>query len=52
MAEQAKASGASDKLGDIAWLLFDQAKLLDGEAPSDPIAFSRRMEKVLEKAAA
>ena len=51
MAETAKASGASDKLGDIAWLLFDQARILDGESLSDPIAFSRRLEKVLSAAA-
>lgn len=52
MAETAKQSGASDSLGDIAWLLFDQARLLDGEGLSDPAAFSRRLEKVLGVVAA
>ena len=51
MATDAKASGASDKLGDIVWLLCDQARILDGETLSDPIAFSRRLEKVLGAAA-
>lgn len=52
MSERAKASGASDNLGDIAWLLFDQARLLDGEALADPVAFSQRLEKVLGVVAA
>jgi molecular chaperone HtpG len=52
MSQQTKAAGASDRLGDIAWLLFDQARLLDGETLADPIAFSQRMERVLETAAA
>lgn len=52
MANQVKVSGSSDRLSDIAWLLFDQARLLDGETLTDPIAFSRRLEKVLGKAAA
>lgn len=52
MAERAKTSGGSDSLGDIAWLLFDQARLLDGEGLADPTAFSRRLEKVLGVVAA
>ena len=51
MASSAQQDGASDKLGDIAWLLFDQARILDGETLADPIAFSRRLEKVLSAAA-
>ncbi|MGE3622358.1 MAG: molecular chaperone HtpG [Bdellovibrionales bacterium] len=47
MAGKAKASGAADGLKDIAWLLFDQARLLDGEAPSDPVEFGRRLSVVL-----
>jgi len=50
MAERAKQSGAVDSLQDIAWLLFDQARLLDGDTLSDPVAFSERLGAVLKKA--
>jgi molecular chaperone HtpG len=47
MAEKAAASGAADELKDIAWLLFDQARLLDGEPLADPVEFGRRLSVVL-----
>ena len=47
MAERAKAGGATEALGDIAWLLFDQARLVDGETLSDPVAFGQRLGEVL-----
>jgi molecular chaperone HtpG len=50
MATRAKESGAADSLKDIAWLLFDQARLLDGYTLSDPVAFSERLGAVLKKA--
>ena len=50
MAARAKQSGAADSLKDIAWLLFDQARLLDGDTLSDPVAFSERLGAVLAKA--
>ncbi|MDR3423910.1 MAG: molecular chaperone HtpG [Alphaproteobacteria bacterium] len=50
MAERAKQSGAADHLKDVAWLLFDQARLLDGDTLSDPVAFSERLGVVLKKA--
>jgi len=50
MAESAKKSGAADSLKDIAWLLFDQARLLDGDTPSDPVAFGERLDAILAKA--
>lgn len=50
MAARAKQSGTADNLKDIAWLLFDQARLLDGETLSDPLAFSERLGAVLAKA--
>ncbi len=50
MATRAKESGAADSLKDIAWLLFDQARLLDGDTLSDPVAFSERLGAVLAKA--
>jgi molecular chaperone HtpG len=50
MAARAKESGAADSLQNIAWLLFDQARLLDGDTLADPIAFSERLGSVLSKA--
>ena len=39
-----------DALKDVAWLLFDQARMIDGEAPSDPAEFGKRLGAILEKA--
>jgi molecular chaperone HtpG len=50
MAKRASKSGAADSLKDVAWLLFDQARLLDGDTLSDPVAFSERLAAVLTKA--
>ena len=41
--------GASDALGEFAWLLLDQARILEGETPPDPSAFARRMSALLAK---
>jgi len=41
-----KGSG-SDSLNDAAFLLLDQARLLEGEPIPDPAAFARRMTSVL-----
>jgi molecular chaperone HtpG len=35
---------------DSAWLVFDEARLLEGEAPSDPTAFAARLRRIMEKA--
>ncbi|NCC22888.1 MAG: molecular chaperone HtpG [Alphaproteobacteria bacterium] len=39
----------SEDLGDIAHLLLDQARIIQGEPLPDPSCFSRRMAKALEK---
>jgi molecular chaperone HtpG len=41
--------GASDALGDFAWLLLDQARILEGETLPDPPAFARRLSSLLAK---
>jgi molecular chaperone HtpG len=41
--------GASEQLGEFAWLLLDQARILEGEALPDPGAFARRLTLLLEK---
>jgi molecular chaperone HtpG len=45
----AEGDGAGEALGDAAHLLFDQARIIEGETVSDPIAFSRRLASVMEK---
>lgn len=36
----------SDTQADMAWLLLDQARLLEGEALADPLAFSQRLTRL------
>ncbi len=45
---------AADKAGfeDIVWLLFDEARLMEGEKPADAPSFSARLTRILTKAAA
>ena len=44
-----EGDGAGDALSDAAHLLFDQARIIEGETVNDPIAFSRRLASVMEK---
>jgi molecular chaperone HtpG len=41
-------SGASDRLGEFAWLFLDQARIVEGEPLPDPPAFVRRLAHLLE----
>jgi len=49
LAEDAERDGASDRLEDAAYLLLDQARLLEGETLPDPQAFARRLEDMISK---
>jgi molecular chaperone HtpG len=49
MATKAAEDGAVDALGDLADLLLDQARIIEGEPLPDPGAFSRRMSQLLAK---
>ncbi|MGO8868418.1 MAG: molecular chaperone HtpG [Alphaproteobacteria bacterium] len=49
LARHVSEKGASDRLADYAYLLLDQARIVEGETPSDPAAFSRRLASVLER---
>jgi molecular chaperone HtpG len=42
-------AGASDALSEYAWLLLDQARIVEGEPLADPPAFARRLASLLEK---
>ena len=39
----------SSDMEDTVWLLFDQARILEGEAIGDLAAFTRRVQKLMEK---
>jgi molecular chaperone HtpG len=36
-------------IDDVVWLLFDQARILEGEDITDPAAFTRRLQSFVEK---
>lgn len=46
---RAQQPGAVDALTDAAQLLLDQARLVEGEAPADPLLFAQRLARVMEK---
>ena len=43
LAEAVGGDGSSGQLSDAAWLVLDQARIMEGEPLPDPAAFSRRM---------
>jgi molecular chaperone HtpG len=45
--------GHADKatLDDIIWLLFEEARMMDGEKPQDASNFATRLTRILLKAA-
>jgi molecular chaperone HtpG len=49
LAAMVDKDGAAQSLGDFAWLLLDQARILEGEQLPDPGAFAKRLASVLEK---
>jgi molecular chaperone HtpG len=44
---RAKQDTREDDVGDIAILLLDQARILDGESPDDPAAFTTRLNRLV-----
>ncbi len=44
-----KSDGPNTTIEDAAWLLFDQARIVEGEKVDDPTAFVRRMASIMEK---
>ncbi len=52
-AEAAKSGeGQSETLSDMAWLLLDQARLLEGEPLNDAVSFTQRLTRLITKAVA
>jgi molecular chaperone HtpG len=44
-----KGTAATAELEDVAWLLLDQALIIEGESPPDPGAFAQRMSSIIGK---
>ena len=44
-----RGNAASEELEDVAWLLLDQALIIEGESPPDPSAFAQRMSNIIGK---
>ncbi len=44
-----KSEGVDASIEDAAWLLLDQARIVEGEKVADPVAFARRMASVMER---
>jgi len=49
LAGMATAKGGTPELADTAWLLLDQARIMEGEALPDPAAFARRLAAFVER---
>ena len=49
LTQRVKEAGAAEDLEDVAHLLLDQARIVEGEQVIDPAAFSRRLSSVMAK---
>ncbi|MCC7271022.1 MAG: molecular chaperone HtpG [Alphaproteobacteria bacterium] len=49
LAQRATEPGTAEELGEVAHLLLDQARIVEGEPPADPAAFSRRLAGALAR---
>jgi len=50
LAQRYKTEGDKSLVEDAAWLLYDEARLLDGDMLTDPAAFAARLTRVLTRA--
>ncbi|MDE3061164.1 MAG: molecular chaperone HtpG, partial [Pseudomonadota bacterium] len=47
-----RALAGRQDIDDVVWLLFDQARILEGQEIADPAAFTRRLQGFVEKSLA
>lgn len=52
LAAKVQANAQATDVEDVAWLLLDQARILEGEEVADPAAFTRRLSGLVEKSLA
>ncbi len=50
LAGRVAAEGDKSVVEDASWLLHDEARIMDGEMPTDAAAFAARLRRVLERA--
>jgi molecular chaperone HtpG len=50
LAAEVPKPGSTDRLGDLARLLLDQARIAEGDPLPDPAGFARRLNAALVKA--
>lgn len=50
LAKRLKENADKSLVDDAAWLLLDEARLVDGETLKDAPAFAARLRRVMEKA--
>ena len=48
LAQRVGKDGAGDEITDAAWLLLDQARIVEGEQLPDQAAFAKRLAKFIE----
>jgi molecular chaperone HtpG len=44
-----KSKGTEASVEDAAWLLLDQARIVEGEKVADPVAFAKRLASVMDR---
>lgn len=49
LAASARAKGVVPEVADAVRLLFDQARIVEGQSPADPASFARRLAAFMEK---
>lgn len=49
LAEQAKKDGSVDALKDVSQVLLDQARIMEGDLPSDPVDFATRLSSIMTR---
>ena len=52
LADKLTSDDASSDIEEVSWLLLDQARIVEGENISDPAAFTRRLQRFVEKSLA
>ena len=51
LAQRFKDNADRSQIDDIVWLLHDEARIMDGEAPLDAAAFATRLTRVMSRVA-
>ncbi|MFO1060828.1 MAG: molecular chaperone HtpG [Dongiaceae bacterium] len=52
LAKRLSEKGSGDEIAEAAWLLLDQARIVDGETLADPAAFARRLAAMMGRSLA